>query len=212
MTLYRARILLVDDDTLHLEVFHEWLSACGAEVAMASEGERALALMRPGAFDVALIDLKMPGIPGLELMDLLKDCDPSLEIIFLSGAATMHDAIAALRQGRAFDFLLKPITDLHQINAVIEQALERRRKHPRTAMATAPLPSPPFFETLTPREQEILAWLAQGDSNMQIAQRLDLSEKTVRNVLTAVYEKLKVTSRAQAIVAYRHFGLDLSHP
>lgn len=206
MPLSAARLLLVDDDPLHLEVFHEWLTAFGAHVSLAPDGEAALDMVQPGGCDVAVIDLNLPGLSGLDLLDRLKQRDPSLVIIILTGSRSMQDAIAALRQGRAFDFLLKPVADLRQINEAIAQALACRRAL-RTVRTSASLPSPAFIEELTPRERETLSLLAKGMDNREISQRLHVCEKTVRNALTRIYEKLKVTSRCQAIIACKQFGL-----
>ena len=206
MTFSDVRVLLVDDDPLHLEILQEWLTTCGAHVSLAPDAEAALAMLRPEAFDLAVIDLNLPGLSGLDLLDRLKQRDPALMIVFLTGSGSMRDAIAALRQGRAFDFLLKPIADLHQFNDVLAQALKARHTE-RSARSSGIQPNPPFIEELTPREREILSLLAGGMDNHDISQRLDLSEKTIRNTLTRIYEKLKVSSRGQAIVVCKQFGL-----
>ena len=207
MKLSGARILLVDDDALHLEIFSEWLSSYGCVVTPAPDGETALSMMRAAAFDVSLIDLRMPGMSGLELLEHLKQRDPSLEVIVLTGSGTMQDAIAALRQGRAFDFVVKPIADLHRFNEILVQALECRRIK-LNARLLAPSPPAPFLDELTPRERVILSFVVRGLRNRDISEHLQLSEKTVRNALTHIYEKLKVTSRAEAIVACKSFAFE----
>ncbi len=191
------RVLVVDDQVSLLEILRRWLSRGGYEVQVAADGVEALALAKEHRFDVVVTDLKMPGINGLQLMSLFKDLDPSIEVIFLTGQGTMQDAIEALREGRAFDFLQKPLRDLHELNLAIDKALLRRRR-PDTPMPSRVAPS--RLEVLNARENEILAQLARGLDNRAIAAQMALSEKTIRNYLTRIYEKLGVTSRTQALL------------
>lgn len=204
MNLELPRVLVVDDQRSLLEILQRWLSRGGYEVHVAADGVEALAKARDHRFDVVVTDLKMPGINGLQLMSLFKDLDPTVEVIFLTGQGTMQDAIEALREGRAFDFLQKPLRDLHELNLAIDKALLRRRKFE----PPAPLrPSNQRLESLNAREREILSLLTRGLDNRAIAGHMALSEKTIRNYLTRIYEKLGVTSRTQALVACQEHGL-----
>lgn len=195
------RILLVDDQQSLLDILQRWLVGSGYDVRVAADGMEALALGKEQRFDVLVTDLKMPGINGLQLMSLFKDLDPTIEVIFLTGQGTMQDAIEALREGRAFDFLQKPLRDLHELNLSIEKALGRRRR-----LEPSPRPSSSKLSGLNAREQEILALLARGLDNRAIASHVSLSEKTIRNYLTRIYEKLGVTSRMQALLAIQEVG------
>lgn len=204
LNLELPRVLVVDDQRSLLEILQRWLSRGGYEVHVAADGVEALAKARDLRFDVVVTDLKMPGINGLQLMSLFKDLDPTVEVIFLTGQGTMQDAIEALREGRAFDFLQKPLRDLHELNLAIDKALLRRRKFE----PPAPLrPSNQLLEGLNAREREILSLLTRGLDNRAIASHMALSEKTIRNYLTRIYEKLGVTSRTQALVACQEHGL-----
>ena len=199
-----VRILVVDDDPDLLELLGEWLSCFGASVQSAPDGFKALALVKQQPFDVAVTDLQMPGLSGLQLLSLFKELDPSLEVIFLTGQGTMEDAIQALREGRAFDFLQKPLRDLHQLNQTITKAIGRRQS---ARAQQAPVPPPDHIEILSPREHDIVSLLAEGLDNRDIADRLVLSEKTVKNHLTRIYEKLKVSNRTQAVLFCKQYGL-----
>ncbi len=210
LTSTRARLMVVDDDPQLLEVLDTWLSSVGYQVRTARDGIEALAYMRHEPYDVILTDLKMPGLNGLHLMSVFKDLDPSVEIIFLTGEGTMDDAIQALRQGRAFDFLLKPLKNLHQLNVVVAKALERRaiKTEPTAPLAQPPLrPWPGHIEALTTREIEIVELLARGLDNVEIADKLCLSHKTIKNNLSRMYEKLQVKNRTQAILFCQDHGL-----
>lgn len=195
------RILLVDDERELLEMLHEWLTHFGYVAKTATSTLEAVALFKQEAFDVVVTDLKMPGLDGLQLLSLLKELDGRVEVIFLSGQGTMDDAIQALRGGRAFDFLQKPLRDLHKLNRVIEQAMERRRRK------APPIAAPEAREDLTDREREIVAWLAQGLDNRTIAERLCLSDKTIKNHLSRIYDKLGVNNRTQAVVLCQQIGV-----
>ncbi|MNX96539.1 Tetrathionate response regulatory protein TtrR [compost metagenome] len=196
-----ARILLVDDERDLLAMLHEWLSHFGYQTQTAANTLEALALFKQEPFDVVVTDLKMPGLDGLQLLSLFKELDARTEVIILSGQGTMEDAIQALRAGRAFDFLQKPLRDLHKLNQAIEQALARQRRK-------TPAMSPPVvLEALTEREREIVTWLAQGLNNREIAERICLSDKTIKNHLSRIYDKLGVNSRTQAVLLCQQLGM-----
>jgi two-component system nitrate/nitrite response regulator NarP len=194
-----AKVLLVDDEPDLLENLREWLELMGYAVVAAPDGQAALALARERDFDVVVTDLKMPRMGGHDLLAFLKARDAAVEVIMLTGQGTMQDAIQALREGRAFDFLQKPLRDLRDLSNAIERALSRRRR----LAAPQPLPPAPIVEALTERERELLARLAEGLDNREIAQRVALSEGTVRNLLSRLYEKLGVANRTQAVLLYQ---------
>ncbi len=197
-----AKVLLVDDETDVLDVLSEWLTLSGYQVRTATSGMEAIALAKEHRFDLAISDLHMPGVTGLQLLAMLKALDPTIMVIILTGQGTMQDAIATLREGRAFDFLEKPLHDLEHLNQVLERALARR------AATNAPrVAASPSVEALSPRETEIMGLVALGLENREIASRLVLSEKTVQNHLTRIYEKLKVNNRIQAVNVCQALGL-----
>lgn len=205
-TLSDAKILLIDDDADILEVLREWLRLFNAEVDVASNGLEALHLAKQRVYDVVITDLKMPMLNGLQLLSILKnELDYCPEVIFLTGEGTMEDAITALREGRAFDFLLKPIRDYQQLNQSIERALAQRARQ-QAVQIVKPVDVPEHVEPLTARELEIVGLLGEGLDNREIADRLFLSEKTVKNHLTRIYEKLKVGNRTQAVVNCKSYG------
>ncbi|MNS89238.1 Response regulator protein TodT [compost metagenome] len=201
------RILVVDDEPELLEILGEWFACCGTQIQTASDGFQAVALARQTPFDVIITDLKMPGMDGLQLLSIVKELDPMVEVIFLTGTGTMDDAISALREGRAFDFLQKPLKNLTQLNDVIARAALRRAQRAADAPRKGPLPVPSHLEELSPRELDILALLAQGMDNRAIADKLCNSEKTIKNHLTRIYEKLKVKNRTQALLVCQQYGL-----
>lgn len=198
----QSQVLIVDDDSDLLEVLCEWLTMSGYQVQTASDGMQAIALAKQQRFHVVISDLNMPGMNGHQLLAMLKTLDPQVMVIILTGQGTMQDAIAALREGKAFDFLEKPLKDLQYLNTVLERALTRRSPAP-----AAPKLHASSVEALSPRETEIMTLVAQGLENREIASRLYLSEKTIQNHLTRIYEKLKVSNRTQAVNVCNSLGL-----
>jgi DNA-binding NarL/FixJ family response regulator len=206
-TLAGLRLLVVDDEPELLEILDAWFTCFGTKIQVAKDGLAAVALARQTTFDVVITDLNMPGMDGLQLLSILKELDPQVQVIFLTGSGTMGDAISALREGRAFDFLLKPLKNLSQLNDVIARAMARRAR-PQDAATPKGAPSlPPHIEELSARELDIMALLSQGMDNRAIAEKLCNSEKTIKNHLTRIYEKLKVKNRTQALLVCQQYGL-----
>lgn len=129
-------ILIVEDDPDFRATLCDWLDCSGYAVSQASNGLEALTLAQQRHFDAVVTDLKLPMMDGLQLLDGLQAIDPELPVIFLSGQATVRDAVAALRDGKGFDFLEKPLADLSVINQVLDRALDRSsRKEASREMA-----------------------------------------------------------------------------
>ncbi|WP_243367541.1 response regulator [Fundidesulfovibrio soli] len=118
------RLLIVDDEERFVSTLARLLSMRQMEVTTAFSGEQALESFAPGAFDVALVDVKMPGMSGVELLAELKKRDPNLEVIVLTGHASVDIAAEIMGKGGS-DYLLKPCpTD--DVAAKILSAVERR--------------------------------------------------------------------------------------
>lgn len=198
------RILVVDDDRELLETLGEWLSWFGFEVILSDDPLQALEVAKAQAIDLAITDLQMPGMSGIDLLSSLKILDPQLKVIILTGHATLENALATLRQEKAFDFLQKPLRDMERLEGIIKKALAARdAERPGDANGARQL-----LASLSPQESSILLALAEGLENRAIAERFYLSEKTVRNHLSQVYRKLGVSNRTQAVIRYRSLQSD----
>ncbi len=196
----KVRILVIEDERDLRKILVKWLTESGYAVQSAGDGFQALQLAKQQPFDIVLTDLKLPGLDGLQLLKLLKDRDPSLMVIFLSGQGTINDAIAALREGRAFDFIQKPLRTLRQLNLTIEKALLRRQADRTLEVSGEFTGTAHPIDMLSARELELVRLLGQGYETRAIAEYLGLSEKTIRNNLTQLYEKLGVKNRVQAVL------------
>ncbi len=192
-------VLVTDDDPDILLMLQTWLRHSGYRVYTAANGNDALSIVKQTPVDVVITDQKMPGLSGLDLLSLIEEFDPSVEVIFLSGNATMESAIEALREGRAYDFLLKPLENLGQLNLAIEKALLKRRPPNTRKASNQPAP-------LSARERQIISLVADGFENREIGEKLCISENTVKNHLARIYDKLKVSNRVQAALTCERMG------
>jgi two-component system KDP operon response regulator KdpE len=121
-----AKILVVDDEPIIRETLAEMLSTEGREVITAASGEEALALLQKGSYDLMLLDLIMPGLGGLQVMEKARKIAPGTIIIMLTAHGTLSSAIQAMRHG-AHDYVLKPAS-APKIMASVEEGLRRRQE------------------------------------------------------------------------------------
>lgn len=120
-------ILLIDDEPDVLKTVERMLLLEDYNVSTSTNGKQAIEMLHKTAFDLVITDIRMPGMDGIEVIEKVKAYDPSIEIIVLSGYATLENAIEALKEGGAFHFVLKPLNDLDSFYHVISQALEKRQ-------------------------------------------------------------------------------------
>lgn len=121
-----ARILFVDDDAATREVFTAQLDSFGYEVTVAEEGAQALTVIRTRVFDVMLVDLRMPQVDGMEVLQEALRLYPDLVVMVLTAHGSIETAVQALQMG-AHDFLTKPVRDWEELHLSIERALQGRK-------------------------------------------------------------------------------------
>ena len=196
-------IYLLDDDPSFLPAVSRLLGAAGYTVrAFSSPADflEAMPALGPGC---AVLDLQMPGLSGLDLQEAMAKQDNPLPIIFLTGQGDVPAAVRAMRQG-AEDFLSKRAPK-EELLAAIRRALDRdtleraqwARRHEIRLL----------FNTLTPREREVLGHVVHGKLNKQIAADLALNERTVKLHRTAITTKLRVKSVAEVMQLLHGAGL-----
>ncbi len=193
MTAPRSVIYVVDDDTSFLTAVTRLLRAGGYEVRAFTSAARFLENPPGDAPGCVIVDLRMPGVSGLELQDALAKADNPLPLVFLTGHGDIPTSVRAMRQG-AEDFLTKPVKKQALFGAV-ERALARdareraRRAHQRELRAR--------FDALTPREREVLRHVLSGQLNKQVAGDLGTSERTVKAHRASIMAKMGVQSVAE---------------
>jgi two-component system nitrate/nitrite response regulator NarL len=210
------RVLIVDDHTLFrsgiklLLQRQEGFEVVG-EAGNALEGVKLAKRLKP---DVVLQDLHMPGTSGLEAIPLLREEVPQVHVVMLTVSEDAEDLLEALRIGaRGYllknidtDFLLDSIRRVAAGESVMSSQMASKladamRATPKGNVAV------PDANRLTPREREIIAMLARGASNKEIARTLDLAESTVKIHVQGILRKLNLASRVQAAVYAVEHGL-----
>ncbi|HWR20322.1 MAG TPA: response regulator, partial [Verrucomicrobiae bacterium] len=121
-----ARILLVDDEPEIRRLLSRYLQRLGYTVREAEDGEAAVAAATVEIPDVVITDMSMPRLGGLELLEQLRNMDPGLPVIVLTGHGSIENVIAAMRRGAAFDYLLKPLPNLTVLEMAVARACEVR--------------------------------------------------------------------------------------
>ena len=213
------RVLIADDHRFYREGVRALLAdSRDVEVlGEAASGDEAIARAEALQPDVVLMDLKMPGINGIEATRRVVGASPHVGVLVVTMYDDDDSVFAAMRAGaRGYlhkdadqEDLLRAIQAVSRGEAIFSPAIARRLMGYFTALhaggagavSTAPFPD------LTAREREILALIAEGRNNAAIAARLSLSLKTVQNHVSNILSKLQVADRAQAIVRAREAGL-----
>ncbi|MBN1890458.1 MAG: response regulator [Thermoflexales bacterium] len=119
-------ILIIDDERLVRRAMADYLAECGYQTAAAPDGMEGLALIRAKAFDAVLVDLRMPGMDGLDLIAAMSIEQPELPLVVVSGAGLLGDAVEAMRRG-AWDYVTKPIHDMDELVMTIDRVLDKAR-------------------------------------------------------------------------------------
>jgi DNA-binding NarL/FixJ family response regulator/class 3 adenylate cyclase len=213
------RILIADDHAL----FREGLRALFAAlpdievVGEAPDGEAAILQVKNLQPDVVLMDINMPSVNGIEATRQILGTHPNLGIIMVTMLEDDASVFSAMRagargyvlKGAHHDEILQAIRAVAAGQAVFGPAIATRMMNFFQGLNTAPKPGSPAnaFPELTEREREVLALIAHGVSNKEIAEKLFISMKTVSNHITNIFSKLQVADRAQAIIRARDAGL-----
>jgi DNA-binding NarL/FixJ family response regulator len=201
-----ARVLIADDQTLFRRGLARLLEEDPriALVGQATDGHDAVQKTAALSPDVVLMDLRMPGLDGAEATQQIIRDHPDVKVLILSTFEADSYVLQALRAG-ASGYILKdaePAAIASSIMSVLsgERVMAGAVANRVLDMLTGSTTPKEFYDGLTAREVEILKLMAKGQANKQIAFNLKISEKTVRNHISHIYEKLQIYDRAQAVL------------
>lgn len=204
----KIRVLIAEDQRLVRQCFQEVLELEDAieVVGGASDGEEAVVLAERQRPDIVLMDMSMPNLDGVSAAALIHERVPTTKVLMLSLHDTPVHIVKALKAGVS-GYILKTV-DLQELVRIIKAVSRGERIH-SPFLADQRLHEAKELEDygLTLREVQVLKLLVQGDNNSEIAQKLYVSEQTIKKELASLFEKLAVKNRTQAAVKAVQIGL-----
>ncbi len=195
-----ASILVVDDNPKFLQ---DALPMYGYDVTIAKDGLEALKILSESkaGFDLILLDVMMPNMDGWDTLKAIRKNKTTerIPVIMITAVSEDQKVVTGLKIG-ADDYIVKPFVLpnlLARIEAVLRRSKWQQESHPKSEIS---LNRGANIEALTPKEKEVLALVAKGASNQEIADKLYVRDVTVKTHLNSIFKKLKVTNRTQAVL------------
>lgn len=198
-----SRVYIVDDDPSLRDALNSLFRSVGLQVEMFGSATEFLEKKLPDVPSCLVLDIRLPGVSGLEFQTQLAKSGIRMPVIFMTGHGDIPMSVRAMKAG-AVDFLTKPFRDQDMLDAVFS-ALETDRKQLESDHGIAELTA--HYESLTAREKEVMAFVTKGLMNKQIAGEMGLSEITVKIHRGNVMRKMAVRSLADLVRAAEKLGL-----
>ncbi|MBC8158951.1 MAG: response regulator transcription factor [Alphaproteobacteria bacterium] len=186
---------MVDDDPAVRDSLRWLLTSVDLDVAAFASAQEFIDAYDPDQQGCILVDVRMPGMSGLELQEELSTRGTNLPVIIITGHSDVQMAVRAMKAG-AFDFIEKPFNDQALLD-LVQKAIEENRATIRVQSQQNEIRD--RFSLLSPREHEVLSQIVAGEPNKRIAFNLGLSEKTVEAHRAKVMEKTRASSLAELI-------------
>jgi FixJ family two-component response regulator len=183
-------VFVIDDDASVRDAIADLLRSVGLEVQSFGSSQEFLQSKRPDAPGCIVLDVRLPGVSGLEFQRTLNKSNVHLPIIFISGHGDIPMSVRAMKSG-AIEFLTKPLPEQELLDA-IQTGIERDRARRQDAKVVAGLRE--RFSSLTPREREVMALVVTGRRNKQIAAQAKLSDMTVKVHRSQIMRKMGAKS------------------
>src|ERR687891_186338 len=203
MTEIDSIVFVIDDDPPIRESLKNLIRSVGLRVDGFASAEDFLQANRPEVPGCLVLDVRLKGLSGLDLQKRMAEADIEIPIIFITGHGDIPMTVQAMKAG-AVEFLTKPFRDQDLLDA-IQQALERDRKGREQRAEIAELRK--RFDSLTPREREVMALVVTGLLNKQIAGELGTSETTVKIHRRQVMDKMGAGSLAELVRMADRLGI-----
>jgi FixJ family two-component response regulator len=199
----KTTVLVVEDDESVRRALANLFQSVGLEVMLFGSASEMLQSGLPASASCLVLDVRLPGLSGLDFQAELAKTNTHIPIIFMSGHGDIPMTVRAMKGG-AIDFLTKPFRDQDMLDAV-SAAIERDRQHREAESIMSNLQT--RFETLTPREREIFALVSSGLMNKQVAAELGLAEITVKIHRGHITRKMGARSLAELVRQAEALGI-----
>jgi len=196
-------VFVVEDDASMRRALNNLFQSVGLEVELFGSASEMLRSQLPDVASCLVLDIRLPGLSGLDFQTELAKANIHIPIIFMTGHGDIPMTVRAMKGG-AVDFLTKPFREQDMLDAV-RAAIERDRKRREADKIVAELQN--RFETLTPREREILALVSSGLMNKQIAAQVGLAEITVKIHRGHIMRKMGAKSLADLVRRAEALGI-----
>jgi FixJ family two-component response regulator len=196
-------VAVIDDDAPFRESLARLVKSEGYQVIQFASADAFLAESAPEGLACAIVDLRMPGLSGIELQQQIKQILPHVGIVFLTGHAGIPDSVHAMKAG-AIDFLEKPVAEA-ELFAAIRRAVKRTQAAKLEQDDLVALQAK--YRLLTPREREVFTLVTAGLLNKQIAYKLGASERTVKAHRRQAMDKLHAESLAHLVRIADRLGI-----
>jgi len=204
MTAAEDMVFVVDDDVGTRESLKNLIRSVGLRAETFASAQDFMRSARPDVPGCLVLDVRLPGLSGLDLQKRMAEIGLEIPIVFISGHGDIPMSVRAMKAG-AVEFLTKPFREQELLDA-IQQALERDRNAREQRAETAELRS--RYRRLTPREREVMALVVTGLLNKQVAGELGTSEASVKVHRQHVMEKMRAGSLAALVRMADRVGVD----
>ena len=195
MATYKQTVFIVDDDEPVRSALRLLMKSVGHDAMTFTSGDEFLASCKPGISGCLVLDIRMPGMSGLELQEKLREQGVNIPIIFITGHGDVPMAVQAMKHG-AMEFLQKPFREQDLVDRVNE-ALEKNLNVHKLALQRTEIKQ--RVTKLTPRERQIMDMIVQGKASKVIAIDLGVSQRTVDTHRTRIMRKMQAKSLAELV-------------
>ncbi|HEY9214870.1 MAG TPA: response regulator transcription factor [Ancylobacter sp.] len=199
-------VIVVDDDAALRDALSSLFRSIGLRVELFGSAAELLGAKLPPAPRCLVLDIRLPGVSGLDFQSQIASSDMNMPIIFMTGHGDIPMSVRAMKAG-AIDFLTKPFRDQDMLDAVAT-ALENDRKRSEADKAATDVRA--LYQSLTAREKEVMSLVTSGLMNKQVAAQINLSEITVKIHRGQVMRKMAAKSLADLVRMAETLGLDIT--